>query len=436
MADRAGGRRHARAIPVGTRLTTDDLKVVAWPAKTQVPGAFSNVPAVVDRGVIAPIGLNEPVTADRVAGPGGGAGLPPIIPAGMRAMSVRVNEVVGVAGFVLPGTRVDVLVAVDDDGDDSNKKEPMARTVVSNVQVLTAGTRYDQEEAKDGKPQRSTVVTLAVLPDDGERIALAASEGQDVAGAAQPARRRPGRDDGHQAGGADEGHRPGAGARRAEAKDGAGRRSVVAGTGAAGAADLQGRSDSRGQADGRGGQLTCDAHVHRNIVSRSSRDRGPRGRVVRGRRAPRHAAPGGARGQPACPLTTGRSTVLTTDFDVTRIAVTNPAVADAVVVQPREILIDGKAPGTISLIVWGGNQRMQYDLVVEQPTPALEQQLQQLFPAETIQVAVNADAIILSGRVSSTEVMLRAAEVARAVGAEGQRHQHDDGARRAPARSR
>jgi pilus assembly protein CpaC len=114
-------------------------------------------------------------------------------------------------------------------------------------------------------------------------------------------------------------------------------------------------------------------------------------------------------------LITGRSTVLNTDFDVTRIAVTNPAIADAVVVQPREILIDGKAPGTISLIIWGGaNQRVQYDVVVEQPTTPLEQQLHQLFPAETIQVAINADAIILSGRVSSTEVMLRAAEVARA----------------------
>jgi len=91
---------------------------------------------------------------------------------------VRVNEVVGVAGFVLPGTRADALVAVSDNGDKSEKKEPMARTVVNNVQVLTAGTRYDQEEAKDGKPQRSTVVTLAVLPADGERIALAADQGQ------------------------------------------------------------------------------------------------------------------------------------------------------------------------------------------------------------------------------------------------------------------
>jgi pilus assembly protein CpaB len=167
-----------RAIPLGTRLTADDLKIAAWPARTPVPGAVADPAALVDRGVIAPIGENEPVTTARVAGPESGAGLPPIIPAGMRAISVRVNEVVGVAGFVLPGTRVDVLVAVDDDGDDKTRQEPMARTVVGNVQVLTAGTRYDAEEAQDGKPVRSTVVTLAVLPADGERIALASNEGQ------------------------------------------------------------------------------------------------------------------------------------------------------------------------------------------------------------------------------------------------------------------
>jgi pilus assembly protein CpaC len=119
-------------------------------------------------------------------------------------------------------------------------------------------------------------------------------------------------------------------------------------------------------------------------------------------------------------LTTGRSMVLMTDFDVTRIAITNPAVADATVVQPREILIDGKAPGTISLIIWGAaDQRVQYDVIVEQPVAALEQQLRQLFPGEEIQVTLNADAIVLSGRVSSTQVMLRAAEVARASAPKG-----------------
>jgi len=123
---------------------------------------------------------------------------------------------------------------------------------------------------------------------------------------------------------------------------------------------------------------------------------------------------------PGLHLTTGRSMVLTPDFDVMRIAITNPAIADATVVQPREILIDGKAPGTISLIIWGGaGQRVQYDVVVEQPVAGLEQQLRQLFPGEEIQVTLNADALVLSGRVSSTQVMLRAAEIARAAAPKG-----------------
>lgn len=164
-------------LPVGTRLTTDNLRLSAWPARNPVPGAFSDPQQAVDRGVIATIAENQPVTAYNVAGPESGAGLPPVIPEGMRAMSVRVNEVVGVAGFVMPGTRVDVLVAVDDPGK-AHGDEPMARTVVGNVLVLTAGTRYDQAEARNGEPQRSSVVTLAVLPEDGERIALASTQGQ------------------------------------------------------------------------------------------------------------------------------------------------------------------------------------------------------------------------------------------------------------------
>jgi len=127
-------------------------------------------------------------------------------------------------------------------------------------------------------------------------------------------------------------------------------------------------------------------------------------------------APGDARAQlfPKVQLTAGRSTVVTTEFDVTRIAVTNPEVADAVVVQPREILVDGKKAGTISLIVWGATGRTQYDVVVEQPVAALEQQLRSLFPGEDVTVATSEGATILSGRVSSTNVMLRMGEIATA----------------------
>ena len=113
------------------------------------------------------------------------------------------------------------------------------------------------------------------------------------------------------------------------------------------------------------------------------------------------------------PLTAGRSTVLTTLFDITRIAVTNPNVADAVVVQPREVLIDGKSPGTVSLILWGaGGQRVTYDVVIDPGVPPLQQAFQNLFPGEDIRVSINEDAIILSGRVSNNDVKLRAGEIA------------------------
>ena len=117
---------------------------------------------------------------------------------------------------------------------------------------------------------------------------------------------------------------------------------------------------------------------------------------------------------PQVSVTAGRSTIVATTFDVTRIAITNPAIADAVVVKPREVLVDGKSPGTITLMVWGATERVQYDIVVEQPISSLEQQLHQLFPSEEIAVAVNADGIVLSGRASSTQVMLRIADVVRA----------------------
>ena len=116
-------------------------------------------------------------------------------------------------------------------------------------------------------------------------------------------------------------------------------------------------------------------------------------------------------------LTAGRSTVLSTAFDITRIAVTNPAVADAVVVQPREVLIDGKGAGTVSLIVWGDNDRRQYDVVVDPGVTTLQQTFQTLFPGEDIRVAMNDESIILTGNVSSNAVMLRAAEIADATSA-------------------
>ncbi len=117
---------------------------------------------------------------------------------------------------------------------------------------------------------------------------------------------------------------------------------------------------------------------------------------------------------PRVSLVAGQSTVLNVDFDITRIAITNPAVADGVVVAPREILLDGKSQGTISLIVWGEGRRMQYDLIVEAAVTQLQQQLRALFPGEDIQVTVTEESTTLSGRVSNNNVMLRAGEIATA----------------------
>jgi pilus assembly protein CpaB len=164
----------AQALPVGIRITEKDLRVVAWPSRNPVKGSFTDPKKLVDRGVISSIGENEPVTETKVASLEAGAGLTPIIPSGMRAISVKVNEVIGVAGFVVPGTRVDVLVTLKGEG----SEEPMTRAVVSHVQVLTAGTKMDQDKAKDGKPIPTSVVTLMVLPEDAERIALASNEGK------------------------------------------------------------------------------------------------------------------------------------------------------------------------------------------------------------------------------------------------------------------
>ena len=105
------------------------------------------------------------------------------------------------------------------------------------------------------------------------------------------------------------------------------------------------------------------------------------------------AAPAQARPQyDRVHVSAGRSTIVATDFAVTRIAVTNPEIADAVVVQPREVLVDGKKPGTVSLILWSTDQRKQYDIVVEPSITALEQQLQALFPGEDISVSVSDEA--------------------------------------------
>jgi pilus assembly protein CpaB len=162
------------ALSLGSELRRDDLTTVDWPASAAPEGTFEDPAALVGRGLIDSVVRHEPILAGKLASKEAGSGLPPIIPPGMRAVSVRVNEVIGVAGYVLPGTRVDVVVTASP----NNKVEDtISKVVLSNVQVLTAGTRLEQD-SKDKKPMQVTVVTLLVSPEHAERLTLASTEGK------------------------------------------------------------------------------------------------------------------------------------------------------------------------------------------------------------------------------------------------------------------
>ena len=123
----------ARPIAIGTQLTARDVKVLAWPGGSPIAGAIGDPKAVINRGLLTAVLENEPITANKVAAANEGAGLSPVIPRGMRALAVRVNDVIGVAGFVVPGSRVDLVVTM------RQTNGSMTRTAASNVQVLTAG---------------------------------------------------------------------------------------------------------------------------------------------------------------------------------------------------------------------------------------------------------------------------------------------------------
>ncbi len=164
----------AADLSLGAELKKEDLQVVSFPAGQAPEGAFAKPEDVIGRGVIVPLVKNEPILAAKLASKEAGAGLPPVIPEGMRAVSVRVNEVVGVAGYVLPGTRVDVVATASPT---MNQTDTTSKVVLANVQVVTAGTRLEQDQEK-GKPMQVTVVTLLVTPEQVERLALASTEGK------------------------------------------------------------------------------------------------------------------------------------------------------------------------------------------------------------------------------------------------------------------
>lgn len=161
-------------LQLGTALAKDDLQVIQFPQGAVPEGSFTQPSDIIGRGLIVPLVKNEPVLAAKLASKEAGAGLPPVIPEGMRAVSVRVNEVVGVAGYVLPGNRVDVLATASPT---EARSDTTSKVVLANVQVLTAGTRMEQGQ-DDNKPTQVTVVTLLVDPEQAERLALASTEGK------------------------------------------------------------------------------------------------------------------------------------------------------------------------------------------------------------------------------------------------------------------
>jgi pilus assembly protein CpaB len=158
-------------IAVGARIEEHDVRIVRYPASSLPAGTYSVRSKVLGRGVILPISRGEFILPSKLAPENAGAGLPALIPPGMRAVSVRVNEVVSVAGFVGPGTRVDVLLTGTPNGGTENQ----TTTVLQNVAVIAAGKQLEHNAA--GESMNTPVITLLVSPDDAERITLASQEG-------------------------------------------------------------------------------------------------------------------------------------------------------------------------------------------------------------------------------------------------------------------
>lgn len=165
----------AADVNVGTILTAANLTTIQL-AGAVPKGAIRNPQDAIGRGVIADLYQGEPILDGRLAPQGSGGGLAATIKEGMRACAVRVDEVVGVAGFVTPGQRVDVLIS----GDPPNSPDPRAgthvKTLLQNIQVLSAGT--DIQKDAEGKPQQVHVVNLLVSPEQAELLSLASTRTQ------------------------------------------------------------------------------------------------------------------------------------------------------------------------------------------------------------------------------------------------------------------
>jgi pilus assembly protein CpaB len=159
-------------LEVGTVLKADDVKVTEWPGAIPV-GATTDVTKILGRGVITAIFAKEPIIESRLAPAGAGGGMAAMIPKGMRAVAVRVNEVVGVAGFVVPGTHVDILISGNMPGGGS-ALGTLTQTLLQNIEVLSAGQDFKKDA--EGKPVMVQVVNMLVTPTQAEQLSLAAAQ--------------------------------------------------------------------------------------------------------------------------------------------------------------------------------------------------------------------------------------------------------------------
>lgn len=161
----------ARALDPGEVIRREDINMINWPKDHPLDGSFVKVDDVVGRAVLYPLSSGQPILDRQLAAPGAGIGLTGRIPSGMRAIALRSDEVVGVAGFLMPGTHVDVLVTYKED----TNPEPVTATVLQDAEVLAAGHQVQPDPA--GKPVSVDVVTLLLAPEDAEKAVLASEKG-------------------------------------------------------------------------------------------------------------------------------------------------------------------------------------------------------------------------------------------------------------------
>jgi pilus assembly protein CpaB len=162
----------ANDLQVGAKLEDRDVRLARFPQSVIPSGAVTKKAQVVGRGVVLPVSKGEFILPNKLAAANAGSGLPSLIPPGMRAVSVRVNDVVSVAGFVQPGSRVDVLAT----GNQGSGNDRQTTTVLENVAVIAVGKNLERNPT--GDTQTAPVITLLVSPDDGQRLTLASQEGR------------------------------------------------------------------------------------------------------------------------------------------------------------------------------------------------------------------------------------------------------------------